>query len=347
MRRCAPLTLAVFLAVLSAGVAGCQAPGGGGVPALRPVENPHVPPPFAPFLVQRPDGSGMPVFVAGLAGEGRAARPLVVYLSGSGASSHFSQRGERVSGGLLSVLAQTAGEDWIVAATEKRGVAFGKSQRGIDPNTSVEYTTHATIENRVSDTRLLLDALLARPTVDRDRVLQVGHSEGADVAAAVAAVDPRVTHVAFLAGGGPSQMFDLIVLQRREMQRAGKSPAEIDAAVEALERTYREIMADPDSVTEFFEGHAYRRWASFFRHAPAEDLIASDAALFVAHGSEDRSGPIESFDYLVVELIRAGRQDVVIRRYPNRDHGFRDVDNPGEDPPLADVFAEVLEWAAP
>ncbi|HEX6838567.1 MAG TPA: hypothetical protein VF334_18445 [Polyangia bacterium] len=50
------------------------------------------------------------------------------------------------------------------------------------------------------------------PEVDPRRLLVVGWSEGGIVAARVAADHPRmVTHVASLAGGGPTQLFDLVV----------------------------------------------------------------------------------------------------------------------------------------
>lgn len=312
---------------------------------LKFVENPRLPRPFRQFTVKRPDGSRMRAYLANFNGRLNDRKPLAVFLDGSGAQSHFSARGGRVGCGLFGVFAESAQEQFHVAAVDKRGVAFTESHSGRGENTSEEYTRYATYDHRVAETRLLLDALLKQPAIDSRRVLLVGHSEGADVAAGVAAIDPRVTHVAFLSGGGPTQMFDLIVLCRKTMRKAGRTPAEIEKAVQDLENHYRAILADPQSTTEFFRGHAYRRWSTFFMHAPADNLLKTRAKLFVAHGTEDESGPIESFDFLVVELLRAKREDVVIRRYPNRDHGLRDVDRSPDGPPMTDVFAEIVRWA--
>ena len=46
--------------------------------------------------------------------------------------------------------------------------------------------------------------------MDAARTLVIGHSEGGIVAAYVAAKLPKVTHVASLAGGGPTQLFDFV-----------------------------------------------------------------------------------------------------------------------------------------
>ncbi|MBN2562889.1 MAG: alpha/beta fold hydrolase [Phycisphaerae bacterium] len=309
------------------------------------VDNPKLPPVFREFAVPRADGSTLRAYLAHFAKAADTRKPLMIYLDGSGAGSLFTMHGGRVGCSLFGLLARLAKDEFHVVAGEKRGVPFLQEARGSGQEGSEEYARHATYEGRIAEARRLLDTMLAQPAIDPTRVVVVGHSEGADVAAGLAATDPRVTHVAFLAGGGPTQMFDLIVLQRKRMRRRKASAAEIEKAVEQLERDYRDIFADPLSTTKIFQGHAYRRWASFFQHPPADNLLKTKAKLYVAHGSADESGPIESFDYLVVELIRAGRKDVAIRRFANRDHGFCDVDHPTQGPPMEDVFEEILAWA--
>ena len=53
---------------------------------------------------------------------------------------------------------------------------------------------------QVKDLRRALDVLLAQPGIDRARVAYVGHDFGAMYGTIAAAVDPRVTHVVFMAG---------------------------------------------------------------------------------------------------------------------------------------------------
>jgi pimeloyl-ACP methyl ester carboxylesterase len=312
---------------------------------LRWSQNAKLPSNFRQFEVERADGSAMTAFLAGSGGKPEMRKPLMIYLDGSGAQSLFTTADGRTGVGVFGLLARAGHERCHVAAVEKRGAVFGqRGKPGSGEGASAEYTRFATYEDRVADIRLLLDVLSVPPVVDPGRIILVGHSEGADVAAGVAEEDPRVTHVAVLSGGGATQMFDLTVLLRKRMVREGRSEAQIDEAVRKLEAQYRDIFRDPRSETRFFMGHAYRRWSSFFRHPTADALVRGRAKLFLAHGTEDTSVPIESFDLLVVELLRAGRKNVVVRRYPGRGHGLQP---PGaaNRPPMSDVFEDVVEWA--
>jgi len=313
--------------------------------SLQWTDNAKLPPVFRQAEISRNDGSRAKVFLADFDKGLSRRKGLLVYLDGSGAQSLFSIADGRTGVGMFGVIAQVAAPNYHTATVEKRGVEFGASGRpGSGEGASAEYTAHATRGERIADVRLLLDTLIGEPNIDSQRVILVGHSEGADVAAGVAAADPRVTHVAFLSGGGASQMFDLIVLTRRRMAQQNKSPDEIEKAIRRLEEDYRDIFAHPQSETKFFMGHAYRRWSDFFNQPAANALLRTKAKLFLAHGTEDQSVPIESFDFLTVELLRAGKDNVAVRRYPGRDHGLSAPNRPGNGPPMKDVFEEIISW---
>lgn len=314
--------------------------------SLRWTDNTMLPPVFRQAEIPRDDGSQATVFVADFDNGLTRRKGLLVYLDGSGAQSLFTVADGRTGVGMFGVLARVAAPHYHIAAVEKRGVTFGVGGRpGSGEGASTEYTTHATRGERIADVRLLLDTLIGEPKIDPHHVVLVGHSEGADVAAGVAAADPRVTHVAFLSGGGASQMFDLMVLTRRRMAQEGKSPDEIEEAIRRLEEDYRDIFAHPQSESKFFMGHAYRRWSDFFSQPAANDLLRTKAKLFLAHGTEDQSVPIESFDFLTVELLRSDKDNVVVRRYPGRGHGLRAPNRPENEPPMKDVFEEIISWA--
>lgn len=307
-------------------------------------ENRALPPVFVQGTAKRADQSEMTFFVGNFAKDAPAKKPLLIYVEGSGAQSHFVRIGEKIGMGLFGLIAKQT-PDYHVAATEKRGVEFASSAaRGAGQGGSVEYNRYATMKDRVADLRLLLDTLLIEPSVDTSRVLVVGHSEGADVVAAAA--DPRITHVAFLSGGGPPQFYDFYLMRRKEMRDQGAKPEDIEAAMNQLDREIQDILDDPQSETKFWLGHAYKRWATFATTSSAEQLAKAKAKLFLGHGSADKSVPIESFDYLVFELMRKGKRDVTARRYPGGDHSFM---KPGDEPssvPFMRVLEEVLAWAA-
>lgn len=314
---------------------------------LKFADNPELPPSFKQTEALRQDESKLTIFLGNSEGSLDGRKPLLIYVEGSGAQSHFIKLDEkRIAAGIIGLLANRYGKSHHVVCSEKRGVPFGFSaQRGTGEGGSIEYNKHATLESRVADVRLLLDTLLAEDNVDKTQVILLGHSEGADVVARVAAVDTRVTHVAFLSGGGTAQFFDFYVQQRKSLAEKGATAEEVEAAISELERQIKDILANPESEEKFFAGHAYKRWSSFATVAAAENLVKTKAHLFLAHGSADQAVPIESFDYLVVELLRHGRTDVTVRRYPDRDHSFIKVgDDPSNDPFL-EVVDEVVAWA--
>ena len=310
----------------------------------------RVPEPFQTLTPARADGSEARIFVDEtrlLEGASDAAAPLLVYVEGSGAQSLFYRLDDgRIAMGIFGLIAERTRSEYVVASIDKRGVEFGDmGTRGIGEGASEEYTRHATLENRAADVRLLLSTLLEGGAIDPKRVVLLGHSEGADVVARVAAEDERVTHVAFLSGGGCAQFYDMFLTTRRVMRESGASDEEIEKRMSELEDDVRKIVAKPESDTDFFQGHAYRRWASFATQAAADSLVRTKARLFLGHGTADESVPIESFDYLVVRLLCAQHKDVTVRRFPNRDHSFIEVGSePGYEGFLS-VVDEVVEWA--
>lgn len=302
---------------------------------------------FRQAEANRADGSTLTYFLANFDDALNQRKPLMIVVDGSGAGSTFYEMDDgRVGYGVYGLIARRACGAFHVAAVEKRGVPFGYlGQPGTAINAPEEYTRHATFEDRVADVRLALDAMLADSMVDPSCVVVLGMSEGADVAAGVAAADKRVTHVAFLSGGGTSQLFDLVVLRRKQMAEFGATPEAIEKSISALEADYANILANPEDDEKIFMGHAYRRWASFFKQSSAENLSRTDAKLFLAHGVQDTSVPIESFDFLTTELMRRGKSDVTVRRYPDRDHSLM---KPGGDPSydgLLGIIDEILAWA--
>ncbi|MHC4453042.1 MAG: alpha/beta hydrolase family protein [Planctomycetota bacterium] len=295
------------------------------------VENPELPPMFKQLDVARPDGSSATVFVGDFDGSFATRKPLLIYLEGSGAMSQFIRSGKMTGYGIYGLVAERASDRFHVATVEKRGVPFGwrVEQIGSAVGASEEYQRHATLDGRVAEVRLALTALLSQPTVDPTRVVLIGHSEGADVAAVVAGRDDRVTHVACLAGGGAPQFFDSFVSRRKKLRASGATAEEVAKELGELEQQIRTILAAPDSIDDFWRGHPYRRWATFAAQATADELVHTSAKVFVAQGSEDESVPMESFDYLVVRLLADG-------------FGGESVESGAG---LMEVIEEVIDWS--
>ena len=272
--------------------------------------------------------------------------PLVLVIDGSGCQSVWTRVGERLAGSHQNLMLRAARGRARVLIVEKPGVpfAFQPKQPGSAEEGSAEFLREHTLERWSEANVAALRAALALPGVDRARVLACGHSEGAGVAARVAALCPEVTHVASLSGGGPTQLFDLA-----ELFGAAQPGDSTGAAAARRQPVYDEwarIRADSASVTRFWLGHPYRRWATFGAHDLLPDLLATRARVYLAHGTEDRSVPVVAFDVLRAQLAVRGRE-ATVERVEGVDHGFFGPEGAPQDgrPAGVDlVFGRVLDW---
>lgn len=153
------------------------------------------------------------------------------------------------------------------------------------------------------------------PWVDHQRTLVFGHSEGAVMAALLAANDPRITDVVAIGGSGTTQLYDFIV-------HAYHACFDVPRCLADVETTVRAVAGNPDSSTEFAWGHPFKRWTSFFRVDPGEELLRSKARVYIALGTADKAVPALSQEIVVAKLLAAGR-DVTVRRVADADHSLR------------------------
>jgi pimeloyl-ACP methyl ester carboxylesterase len=124
-------------------------------------------------------------------------------------------------------------------------------------NTSEEFRREYTLDRWAEAVSAAVRAARTLPFVDATRTLVLGHSEGGLVACRVAAMNAFVTHVASLAGGGPTRLFSMIELARdgQIYRDAGDLPDQREAK---LLSDWAAVMRDQDSPTEDFLGHPYR-----------------------------------------------------------------------------------------
>jgi uncharacterized protein (TIGR03067 family) len=271
--------------------------------------------------------------------------PVALWIQGSGCASVFSQRDGKVFGGLQNLLLAAQKGEFRVLVVEKPGVAFGAvpKQPGSAEEGSAEFRREHTLPRWVEAVDAALTATHRLEDVDWTRTLVVGHSEGGIAAAHLAARNSQITHVAVLAGGGPTQLFDFVEFAA-QARPTDRTPADVQARVADVYAGWAKVMADPDSADKLWLGHPHRRWSSFLRTSTLEGLVAARASVFAAHGTLDKAVPVASFDILRAGLAARGR-DLVAVRLEGRDHGFRKADDaPGDISGFQDVFGRVAAW---
>lgn len=272
--------------------------------------------------------------------------PLVVCIQGSGCQSVFVQvdtpGGKAIaSGGPEAAILRLARDRVRVLAVEKPGVAFlAQPERpGSAEGSTPEFRAEHTLERWTEAVHAAVRAAGVLPGVDASRILATGHSEGAIVAAHLAAIHPAVTHVACLAGGGATQLFDLL-----DLARAGAfgPPGTPDERVAWLLDGWNAVLADPMSTEAMWLGHPHRRWSTFLAASPLEGVLASRARVFIGQGDADTASSPRSADVLYAGLLARGR-DVTYRRIVGGDHGFM---TPGDSQHNGwlEMHRAVLDW---
>jgi pimeloyl-ACP methyl ester carboxylesterase len=265
-------------------------------------------------------------------------RPLLVVLAGSGCTPlffHLEREGHRLTGTRLTFALSLMGNHvgLHVATVEKVGVRSFELYSGDGmSDCSEEYERHVAKPERVRAVADAVAALAAEPWVTQ--VVLVGHSEGADVAAGVARLlgEKQLTAVGIMAGAGPSQLFDHVLFARRDAEAGG------------VQEAFKDVLRITDPAEEGrWNGHSLTRWRSYAVDAtPLEDLRASRVPVFIAHGTEDESVPIESADLLAIELLRDRSRPVFYLYLPGHDHGFRGPERTDNARAVLDRF---LAWA--
>lgn len=264
--------------------------------------------------------------------------PLVLYIQGSGCAPVFIGLGtaQRAST-IFSYITTVQSGKYAVMVVNKPYALKKQPADGTATACPAAFNEHFTLENWVRDVRLAVDQARRMPWVDARRMLVIGVSEGATVAAALAAQDAGLSHVALLGGSGSTQLYDFIVAA----YKSSNNDDEVKRQLDELEATRERIAAAPDSATEFAWGHPYKRWTSFFKASSTANLMQSRAKVYLASGMQDASVPILSTESMYSELLTAGR-DVTMRRLPHAEHQLLPPDTSYDQ--LQPEYQRVLDW---
>ncbi|MFC5458542.1 alpha/beta hydrolase family protein [Massilia niabensis] len=246
--------------------------------------------------------------------------PLVLYIQGSGCTPPFVGLGtpNRYST-LYSWIPLAQGGRYAVLAVDKpyQSDESQKGERGSAIGCAGAFNQHFSYDAWLATLKQALRHALRRPEVNPARVLVVGSSEGAPMAAGLARAFPEVTDVVLLGANGPTQLYDFAA----NIYRSSDSDEVKLQRLQELDAIFNAISADPKSTGKFAWGHPYLRWSSFFAQSTAENLTHSKARVYLASGMQDNSVPILSTEAMYAQLRAQGR-DVTFRRVPGAGHNL-------------------------
>ena len=159
---------------------------------------------------------------------GDRPRPAVLMITGNGPHT----RDQIISGSPM--FAQIANH-----LTDRGLVVLRTDARGFGASTGPADWEQTTTADRLEDNRAILEYLRARPEVRADRIAVLGHSEGAMIAAALAASDGERKPVALAVLLAPPALPGSEVFARQlsdSLLRRGSSPEVAEAVREQLLR---------------------------------------------------------------------------------------------------------------
>ncbi|MBZ2209342.1 alpha/beta hydrolase family protein [Massilia soli] len=269
--------------------------------------------PFARKTIQDDSGRSITYYIS----RPRAGTaPILLMVQGSGCARVLNKQAGAAYSTIFNLVPFASDGRFTVVAVEKpfSGEETTDSS-GTATACSRQFNEDFTAEGWLKALQAGLADARRSPWADQQRTLVLGMSEGAVMATMLAASDKRVTDVIAISGSGTTQLYDFFA-------QAYRTCFDVSRCLAALESTARDISADPHSSTRFAWGHPHKRWTSFFRVDPGEQLLRSRARIYLALGTSDSAVPALSQEVAVAKLLGAGR-DLTVKRVADGDHSLR------------------------
>ncbi|MFD2513664.1 alpha/beta hydrolase family protein [Pontibacter locisalis] len=211
---------------------------------------------------------------------------------------------------------------------------------------SAKFKERNNVLDRAEVASKVLNFVVAKLYPKAQVVAVMGHSEGSDVAARLAVINKKVTHLGFASGNGAPQMFNDILFIRRKMHSGEISAEEAQTQLDAYFTGMESVFKSPSSVTGTFRGDTYK-WHYSINQPPIENLLKLKIPIFLTIGSNDEAVPIEASDYIKSEFVRLQKSNLTYKVYPNSNHSYVELLLNGESMDhwleLCDDFAEFIE----
>lgn len=256
-------------------------------------------------------------------------KPLIVYLQGSTNFPLFylKPNGRYSSGITLNV--NSMSNEYHIVLISKPNTPLVDSLE-IAPSGRMQYpwregySKKYSLDWRANSADKVINDVIDKLNVDSSRVLVWGHSEGSQVAPAVALKNTNVTHVIAMAGNSLNHLYDFILMERFAALSGQKSNEEAQSNIDSLYTEFEKIYSHPESTTKEWFGESYLKWSSFTLNSPIENMLKLDLPiLYVAGGTDLHS--ILNMDYAKLEFLRKGKDNLTYKVYPNCDHYFMEV----------------------
>jgi pimeloyl-ACP methyl ester carboxylesterase len=206
-------------------------------------------------------------------------------------------------------------------------------ERGVGKSTGSNEA--ALLSDLIGDVEALIAYLKAHPSIDRSRIVVLGHSEGGYIAPAVAAADPEIAGCIVIAGA--STPLDQIMVEQVEYQA---SHEELDERSRALAAStmpmVKQLIQDAKDGKETSVVPSFNLdWLrEHMIHDPIATIQKVRVPVLIIQGDKDLKVKPYHADVLGMALREAGNPDVTVVHLPMIGHEMMawPYNNPDFDP---------------
>ncbi|WP_026947106.1 alpha/beta hydrolase [Algoriphagus marincola] len=282
---------------------------------------------------------------------GNKENPTLLYLDGSGSFPLFQYVPKGI-GSTVVIDWQRLKENYRIVLISKPNIPFIDSVQYNSNGTPFydspsDYNKMLSADWRINSADLVLNRILESSSL-KSPVVLMGFSEGAQVAANLAAKNKNVTHLMLFSGNGIDQLFSEVINQRIQAERGQISHQTAQDMIDSLYHVFNEIWTAPKETEKSWYGHTYQRWYSFSKFPPLDALLNLEIPIYFAVGSRDIN-PILSADYIKFQFLKFGKQNLTYKVYPDHDHMFNHIQFTAEKKPIVNsnlntVLLDAFKW---
>lgn len=165
----------------------------------------------------------------------------------------------------------------------------------------------------------VLNYLRRQAWVDRDKIILLGHSQGASVAAGLASENPDIHALGYFSGGVLGRYAQLIMEKRNASTTGQLSKQEAQAHIEGLHAYWQDICRGTNVDTIGDRNHTWRS----FSVPMVEKLTTLKMPVFVAYGTEDIGA--RPCELLPIYFELAGKTNYKLRAFVGCGHNFEEI----------------------
>lgn len=196
---------------------------------------------------------------------------------------------------------------------------------------------------RVNQIDLAIEDIKQNHLKNPEKIIVYGHSEGAQIAAALARVNKSITHLGFWSGNVLNNFYEFALFERIEALKGNQTDSTAHSNIMGLMHWYESIIKNPESIKQDQWGYTNKRWSSY-EEAPINDLLKVDIPIYAVFAIRDESTPIETAYLLPIQFMQNRKDNLTFEICMNCDHTYKEKKDGKTISHWNEIFEKFIEW---